>query len=75
MSDAEFLLSMLCKGWRLETDCGPWVQFVQDRFEPHEQMPPIAGAGYVTSAREFERVQARYAKRALAELRAAKGGE
>ena len=39
--DLGFLLSMMAKGWRIVTDCGPYVQFVQDRWIPHEEMPPV----------------------------------
>jgi len=60
----------MTRGWRLETDCGPWVQFVQDRFEPHEKMPPICADGYASGV-EFEKLQSKFARQALNELRAA----
>ena len=41
MTDGEFLLEKMAEGWRLETDCGPFVQFVQDRFAPNSRLPPV----------------------------------
>jgi len=70
--DLEFLLSMMAKGWRMETDCGPYVQFVQDRFEPREQMPPVRADRYATSQDEFDLLMQICAQQAFQRFKEAK---
>lgn len=72
--DLEFLLAMMTKGWRMETDCGPWVQFVQDRFAPHQKMPPVRADRYATTQAEFDDLAQACAEQAFWELKKAHGG-
>jgi hypothetical protein len=30
------ICALLAAGWRVQTDCGPTVQLIQDRYDPHQ---------------------------------------
>jgi len=78
MDDVEFLLGMMAEGWRMETDCGPCVQFVQDRFEPHAEMPRVisddVGATGYHGPETFSSVMSLCTKLAFEQLKASQEG-